>query len=81
MAFGGSTDPNSMKQIGDEIQRFESVHPHIYRAYNLIGSIENQKLRDQLEHEIVLIEGLLKLIDSQFTHFRCFYPLPGMDSN
>jgi hypothetical protein len=59
MAYGSSGDyPSEIKQISDEIQRFESVHPHIYQAYNLISSIENQNLRLQLERQIVNIEGI-----------------------
>jgi hypothetical protein len=59
MTYGGSSDhsyPNEIKQISDEIQRFESVHPYIYQTYSLIGMIENRDLRDQLERQIVRIE-------------------------
>ncbi|KAI6240955.1 Centaurin-gamma-1A isoform X1 [Aphelenchoides fujianensis] len=59
MAFGGVSDAHQLsvtKQVNDEILRFESVHPYIYRAYNLINSIENPVLREQLEKEVVLIE-------------------------
>lgn len=62
MAYGGAANlsyPNEIKQVSDEIQRFESVHPHIYQAYNLISGIENQSLRVQLERQIVYIEGFI----------------------
>lgn len=60
MSYGSAADPsypNEIKQIADEIQRFESVHPHIYQAYNLINSIADTNLRLQLENQIVHIEG------------------------
>ncbi|KAI6176932.1 hypothetical protein M3Y97_00852100 [Aphelenchoides bicaudatus] len=58
MSYGGdSSYPNEIKQIADEIQRFESVHPHIYQAYNLINSIENQNLRLQLENQLGVVGG------------------------
>ncbi|KAI6235459.1 CBR-CNT-2 protein [Aphelenchoides besseyi] len=59
MSMRGASEAHMLdvsKQVNDEIQRFESVHPYIYRAYNLINTIDNISLREQLEKEVVLIE-------------------------
>nr|CAD2178748.1 unnamed protein product [Meloidogyne enterolobii] len=50
---------NSMdqRQINSEIQRFESVHPCIYRIYDLIGKIENKHVGDLVRQQVVNIEN------------------------
>uniref|UniRef100_A0A915MGF1 Uncharacterized protein n=1 Tax=Meloidogyne javanica TaxID=6303 RepID=A0A915MGF1_MELJA len=50
---------NSMdqRQINSEIQRFESVHPCIYRIYDLIGKIENKHVGDLVRQQVMNIEN------------------------
>lgn len=43
--------------IRKEIQRFESVHPNIYSVYDLIDSIGDFNLQQQIREHIVNIEG------------------------
>lgn len=43
--------------IRKEIQRFESVHPNIYSVYDLIDSITDFNLQQQIREHIVNIEG------------------------
>jgi hypothetical protein len=43
--------------IRKEIQRFESVHPNIYSVYDLIDSIHDFNLQQQIREHIVNIEG------------------------
>lgn len=43
--------------IRKEIQRFESVHPNIYSIYDLIDSIGDFNLQQQIRDHIVNIEG------------------------
>ena len=46
MAYWSAAELGSLnvhKQVADEIQRFESVHPFIYRAYDLIGKISGKR--------------------------------------
>ena len=60
-AYSSSGDTSALNvraQVAEEIQRFESVHPFIYRAYDLIARVEDVTLRDQLEKEVVQIEGV-----------------------
>ncbi|CAD5215378.1 unnamed protein product [Bursaphelenchus okinawaensis] len=47
---------NTTDQVRLEIQRFESIHPYIYRAYHLIDSIEDDALRNTLEQQMIYIE-------------------------
>ncbi|CAD5221332.1 unnamed protein product [Bursaphelenchus xylophilus] len=47
---------NTTDQVRLEIQRFESIHPYIYRAYHLIDSIENDAIRNNLEQQMIFIE-------------------------
>ena len=42
--------------IRKEIQRFESVHPNIYSIYDLIDSISDHNLQQQIREHIVNIE-------------------------
>ncbi|KAL7075952.1 hypothetical protein ACQ4LE_004208, partial [Meloidogyne hapla] len=44
------------RQINDEIQRFESVHPCIYRIYDLIEKIENKHVGDLIRQQVINIE-------------------------
>ena len=43
--------------IRQEIQRFESVHPSIYAVYDLIESIPDHLIQQQIREHIVCIEG------------------------
>ena len=43
--------------IRKEIQRFESVHPNIYSVYDLIDSINDFNLQQQIREHVVNIEG------------------------
>jgi hypothetical protein len=43
--------------IRKEIQRFESVHPNIYSVYDLIDTISDFNLQQQIREHIVNIEG------------------------
>ena len=43
--------------IRKEIQRFESVHPNIYAVYDLIDTIPDFNLQQQIREHIVNIEG------------------------
>ncbi len=43
--------------IKKEIQRFESVHPNIYSIYDLIDTITDFNLQQQIREHIVNIEG------------------------
>lgn len=45
------------RAIREEIQRFESVHPHIYAIYDLLEQVEDPYLQDQLREHVVCIEG------------------------
>lgn len=45
--------------IRKEIQRFESVHPNIYTVYDLVDSIADFNLQQQLREHIVNIEGMM----------------------
>lgn len=56
---GRSVLSSSGEQVREEIQRFESIHPYIYRAYNLIDLIEDETIRNNLEQQMVCIEGKL----------------------
>ncbi|CAK5052654.1 unnamed protein product [Meloidogyne enterolobii] len=58
----GETIPSNMnsmdqRQINSEIQRFESVHPCIYRIYDLIGKIENKHVGDLVRQQVMNIEN------------------------
>ncbi|XP_022088418.1 arf-GAP with GTPase, ANK repeat and PH domain-containing protein 1-like isoform X2 [Acanthaster planci] len=44
------------RAIREEIQRFESVHPHIYAIYDLLEQIEDPILQDQFREHVVCIE-------------------------
>jgi hypothetical protein len=44
------------RQINEEIQRFESVHPCIYRIYDLIEKIENKHVGDLIRQQVINIE-------------------------
>lgn len=50
---------NSMA-IRQEIQRFESVHPSIYAIYDLIESVQDPVLGQQIRDHVVCIEGELR---------------------
>jgi Arf-GAP/GTPase/ANK repeat/PH domain-containing protein 1/3 len=43
-------------QIRQEISRFESVHPCIYTCYDLIDSVADTELQEQLRQQILHIE-------------------------
>lgn len=45
--------------IRQEIQRFESVHPSIYAIYDLVESIPDNLIQQQLREHVVCIEGLI----------------------
>ena len=45
------------RAVREEIQRFESVHPHIYAIYDLLEQVEDPCLQDQLREHVVCIEG------------------------
>lgn len=45
------------RAVREEIQRFESVHPHIYAIYDLLEQVEDPTLQDQLREHVVCIEG------------------------
>ena len=51
---------NASLTIRQEIQRFESVHPSIYAIYDLIESIADQNIQQQIREHVVCIEGNLK---------------------
>lgn len=44
------------RAVREEIQRFESVHPHIYAIYDLLEQVEDPCLQDQLREHVVCIE-------------------------
>ncbi len=44
--------------IRQEIQRFESVHPSIYAIYDLIESVPDPVLGQQIRDHVVCIEGM-----------------------
>ena len=46
------------RAVREEIQRFESVHPHIYAIYDLLEQIDDPNLQDQLREHVVCIEGM-----------------------
>ena len=48
---------NNSAAIRQEIQRFESVHPSIYAIYDLIESIPDPVLGQQIRDHVVCIEG------------------------
>ena len=48
---------NNSLAIRQEIQRFESVHPSIYAIYDLIESIPDPSLGQQIRDHVVCIEG------------------------
>ena len=48
--------------IRKEIQRFESVHPNIYSVYDLIDTISDFNLQQQIREHIVNIEGLNNIL-------------------
>ena len=48
------TNPQAIRQ---EIQRFESVHPSIYAIYDLIESIPDPLIQQQVREHVVCIEG------------------------
>lgn len=48
---------NNSLAIRQEIQRFESVHPSIYAIYDLIESIPDPILGQQIRDHVVCIEG------------------------
>jgi hypothetical protein len=52
--------------IRKEIQRFESVHPNIYSVYDLIDTITDFNLQQQIREHIVNIEGYLYLFCLRF---------------
>lgn len=60
---GSRTNVQQQQQITNslfirkEIQRFESVHPNIYSIYDLIDSIGDFNLQQQIREHIVNIEG------------------------
>ena len=47
---------NNSLAIRQEIQRFESVHPSIYAIYDLIESIPDPSLGQQIRDHVVCIE-------------------------
>ena len=53
---------NNSLAIRQEIQRFESVHPSIYAIYDLIESIPDAILGQQIRDHVVCIEGKLYFI-------------------
>ena len=44
------------RQILAEIQRFESVHPCIYRIYDLLDKIDNEQLANTMRQQVINIE-------------------------
>ena len=48
---------NASLTIRQEIQRFESVHPSIYAIYDIIESIPDQNIQQQIREHVVCIEG------------------------
>ena len=48
---------NNSMAIRQEIQRFESVHPSIYAIYDLIESIPDPVLGQQIRDHVVCIKG------------------------
>ena len=59
------------RAIREEIQRFESVHPHIYAIYDLLEQIDDPNLQDQFREHVVCIEGK-KLYSSTFFHIESY---------
>ncbi|XKL60447.1 hypothetical protein PGB90_007504 [Kerria lacca] len=51
---------NNSIAIGQEIQRFESVHPSIYAIYDLIELIPDAIVAQQIRDHVVCIEDLFK---------------------
>jgi Arf-GAP/GTPase/ANK repeat/PH domain-containing protein 1/3 len=64
---------NNSVAIRQEIQRFESVHPSIYAIYDLIESIPDPVLGQQIRDHVVCIEGKdFKLVAAELEkHFCC----------
>ncbi|KAI1729001.1 putative GTPase activating protein for arf domain-containing protein [Ditylenchus destructor] len=54
--LGSSAHEYISQQIQLEIQRFESVHPCIYAVYDLIDTIADTTLQDQLREQVLSIE-------------------------
>ena len=59
---------NNSQAIRQEIQRFESVHPSIYAIYDLIESIPDPLLGQQIRDHVVCIEGKMNV---ELSHFTC----------
>uniref|UniRef100_A0A915CLV2 PH domain-containing protein n=1 Tax=Ditylenchus dipsaci TaxID=166011 RepID=A0A915CLV2_9BILA len=64
-SISSSCPPNEQisEQIQQEIHRFESVHPCIYDFYDLIDTIDDEALQEQLREQVVYLEDAL--INSQ----------------
>jgi hypothetical protein len=59
MQIGGGTNNGNeivQHQILNEIQRFESVHPCIYRIYDLVEKIENDQIANLIRQQVISIE-------------------------
>lgn len=59
--------------IRQEIQRFESVHPSIYAIYDLIESIPDPILGQQIRDHVVCIEGESNIHTSLFRDYCCYF--------
>ncbi|RWS31036.1 hypothetical protein B4U80_02544 [Leptotrombidium deliense] len=59
--------------IRQEIQRFESVHPSIYTVYDLLESINDSLLAQQIREHVVCIEGGLFFIIGSIQFGSAFY--------
>ena len=57
--LNNNSNPNNdfiQRQIVSEIQRFESVHPCIYRIYDLVEKIDNNQVANLIRQQVVSIE-------------------------
>ena len=54
---GSGSFASISQAIRHEIHRFESVHPVIYNLYDLIDSVQNPRLRNEIREHVINIEG------------------------
>ena len=43
--------------ITTEINRFEAVHPHIYKCYDLLQRVDDAAIRESIQNCLLSIEG------------------------
>jgi hypothetical protein len=52
----GNNNEFVQRQILTEIQRFESVHPCIYRVYDLLEKLDDDQLANHIRQQVIAIE-------------------------